>query len=351
MSYSFFKKSLILAVISLFLSGCYEDYLIISSDFKSGLITSDSSQIFFFHHLRAGQPPKGISRFPDGGVHKRIYENLSLYSFDIPTKSLVKIYDFGDIPFGSKLEYISLQNERIAFSVSPLMGWDWVKKQKTDSVFYNIFDKYGGFYEYNLNTKNTERIFTDGFYPTLSPDYKRILYLKRDSLNLSIWCFLKEDQHEELLINLNIDLPVISTLWRDNNSFYYSFDKKIFLFDLTSQTSLECDTKVCFIPNKLSIQEIKKLTKECTFKDWGFDLSEYFPKTKKEFINDIVVLNGNLNYRKAILEKFGNDLNNEEIGKIIKDMDSYQKKLEGYKQTEYGIYSKETKDLLKEYLD
>lgn len=177
MSYSFLKKSLILAVISLFLSSCYEDYLILCSGFKSGLITSDSSQIFFYHHLRAVQPPKGISRFPDGGVHKRIYENLSLYSFDILNNSLFKIYDFGKIPFGSELAYISLQNGRIAFSVSPLMGWDWVKKQKKDSVFYTNFDKYGGFYEYNLNTKNTEKIFTDGFYPTLSPDYKHIIYL------------------------------------------------------------------------------------------------------------------------------------------------------------------------------
>lgn len=120
---------------------------------------------------------------------------------------------------------------------------------------------------------------------------------------------------------------------------------------MTSQTSLECNIEVCFTPNKLSIQEIKSLTKEYAFKDWGFDLSEYFPKTKKEFINDIVILNGNLNYRKAILEVFGNDLNNDEIVKILKDIDSYQNKLEESKQTEYKIYSKETKDLLKKYFN
>ena len=142
MNYPFFKSILILIISSILFSGCYEDYLIINSDFKSGIIDSDSNQIFFFHFLSAGQPPKGISRFPDGGTQRKIYKNVSLYSYNISEKKLFKIHDFEGVPFHPVLEHISLQNNNLLFSLSPLMGWHWIKKEKTDSIDKRIYLKY-----------------------------------------------------------------------------------------------------------------------------------------------------------------------------------------------------------------
>ena len=80
---------------------------------------------------------------------------------------------------------------------------------------------------------------------------------------------------------------------------------------------------------------IKRLTRDITFIEWGIDLSHIVPKSSKNYINDLVELKGNVNYRKAVLEELKDQLNNDDIRDILKQIDKYKKHLEGYEKTKY----------------
>ncbi|MCB2196255.1 MAG: hypothetical protein KQH79_10355 [Bacteroidetes bacterium] len=330
-------------------TGCYHDYLVIHSEYKSPVIANDSSKIFFFHFLEVGQPPKGISRFPDGGTYKDIYRNISLYSFDIKNNVLNKIHDFGNIPFLS-LEHISVQKDNIVFSLSPLMGWNWVKSHKSDSTYNKIYNKYAGFYKYDFDNKSLNRFVNEGFYPELSQNENQIIYLKRDTNQITIWHLdIKKDINQKI-ITLASDSPFNLIKWHDEYVMNYKYNKSIYEYNLKNKTSHKIDYDVNFYPSKIPIKKVKKLTTNISYKEWGFDLEKYWNKNAKILIRDIIELNGNLNYRKAILQSISHNLSKKDIENILQKMDKYQNSLEGLEKTEYKLYSKETKALLKSYL-
>ena len=336
----------------LLLTSCYEDYIVINSKFTRGKINQDSSQIFFFHYLQAGQPPKGISRFPDGGTQKIIFKNVSLYSYNTKNQRLEKIFDFSNLPYGSWSDNLSLQNNNLIFSISPLMGWDWRMNHSTRSdEFKNLYDKYMGIYKYDLESKKIDHFIYDGYYQKLSNDENQIIYLKRDSLGVEIWHLIIDDNKNQLIKQVETNTAFIPIYWVNNNKIAYEVNKKLNHLDLkTGKTSL-MDKKLLINQNDISITEIIELTADISFKEWGFDVSKYWSFSSKKYINDIIRLNGNLNYRKAIIEEIAPNLNNEEIEKIIDSMNNYKNTLEGYKKTSYEFFSKETIDLLEEYFN
>ncbi len=338
-----------IAIAILFFTSCHHDYLVISSDYKSPVITSDSSKVFFFHFLKAGQPPKGISRLPDGGRHKVIYDNVSLYRFDLKSKQLDKIKDFGSVPFLS-IEHIAVQENNILFSLSPLMGWHWIKEHKSDSALTAIFDQYVGFYKYNFTTRKLNRFVYNGFYPEISQDENQIIYLKRDTTSLSIWHLDVNQDINQQIITINSDAPFKPIKWKTELIINYTFDNTIYEYNLQNQTSRKVDYDVNFYPSKIPIREVIEFTANISYQEWGFDLEKYWNKNAKILIQDIIELNGNFNYRKAIIQSISQKLSKQDIESVLRKMDNYQNSLEGLEKTEYKIYSKETKELLKSYL-
>lgn len=349
MNFSFLIRITPLIFFSLILNGCYEDYLIINSEFKSAIISDDSSKVFFYHSLNVGQPPKGISRFPDGGTQKSIFGNVSLYSYDISNKQLTKIYDFGIPPFNQALDHIAIQNNKVVFSISPLMGWYWIKKYKSDSTFKKIFDKYAGFLEYDIIEGSTIRFINDGFCPVLSPNEKQIAYLKRDTSGISIWKLNINTNTNSIVKHIDLDSPLLLIKWKDNKSIYYKIRKQVYEINLNNRLSEIVNSEIDFYPHKVPIKKIKELTSEISYKDWGFDLKKDWLKSKEEYINDVIVLNGNLNYRKAILQSISGELNNDDLENILIKMQKFENSLENYEKMEYEIFSKETKELIKSY--
>ncbi len=351
MDYTFFKKLFNLILISLIFTSCYEDFVVISSDFKSGKINQDSTQVYFFHTLQAGQPPKGISRFPDGGTQKIIYKSVSLYSFDIENHLLNKIYNFGNLPYTSWSEHISLQKNKLIFSIKPTGGWEWRIKHSSNTLFEELFKKYKGFYSYNLTTKTLDYFDYNINCPELSPDENQIIYLIKDSSNVVLWHLTVNENSVRKLKTIQSDDQQIPIKWKDNNNIFFKVDKVINVVNIDSRNIEVVNSEVEFLPKKISINIIKKLTSEISFKEWGFSLTDYWKKPKIELINDIVVLNGNLNYRRAILQNISNVLSTKDYKDILIKMDKYQNSLEGLEKTEYEIYSKETKELINQYIN
>jgi hypothetical protein len=331
-------------------TSCYENYLIITSDFSSPVITADSNKIFFFHYLEASQPPKGISRFPDGGTHYSIYRNVSLYRYDINKKQLTKIQDFGNLPFHQKIDHIALQKNHLVFSLSPLMGWHWIKKYYSDSTYQHIFERYTGFYQYNIAQEKLTRFQVDGFYPELSPDENQIAFLKRDSLGLSLWSYELNAAVPKELRKFDEDSPLNPFVWKDTIHVFVRVDGEVYKLHTKNKTWQETTEMVEFYPNTIPIKQVRELTSDISFSTWGFHLPDYFQKSKTQLIEDIVRLNGNLNYRKAIIQSFAQDFSKDDIEDILKQMNDYENRLDAYEKTEYSLYSKETKELLNKHL-
>jgi len=345
-------KLFFLFVITFILTGCYEDYLVINSNFKSGKISQDSSQIFFFHSLQVGQPPKGISRFPDGGTQKIIFKNVSIYAYNTENQILEKIFDFGNLPFGSWTYNLSLQNSSLIFGVCPLAGWDWRIKHSTKSeVFKILYDKYMGIYKYNFESEKLGHFVYDGYEQELSNDENQIIYLKRDSLGVEIWHLMIAENKNQIVKRIETNTAFIPIYWINNNKVAYEVNNKLNLLDLETGEINLIDKELIPKQNNVSITEIIELTNNISFNDWGFKLDEYWQRSHKEYINDIISLNGNLNYRRAIIEEFGQNLSSKEIEKIINRIDSYKNSLDGYKKTNYEFFSKETVDLLNDLLE
>lgn len=138
--------------------------------------------------------------------------------------------------------------------------------------------------------------------------------------------------------------------WKDETSIWIITGKDGKLLNLPSgdltalQEELEMDLR------KVGQGEIRELTEWVSFREWGLDLAQVLPRKRKEYIRDIVRLNGNLNYRKAIIEEIGQDLEVTDIEKIMDQMTDYQNRLDGVEKMNYEIFSEETVDLLKKLL-
>ncbi len=350
------KKSLIRFITFLFLTAiltsCYEDYLVISSKFEASKINSDSSRIVFFHILKASKPPKGLSRFPDGGTHNIIYKNICVYTYTINEQKLEKVFDFGNLPYGSWNLNTSIQNKSFVFSISPTTGWDWSIKNTTIAESYeNLAKKYIGLFHYDFVNEELNQHKLNAYDPELSPNENQILYLKRDSLNIEIGYYNINEQKNKIIKKIASNSAFFPLYWVDNDNIAYKVDDTLELLNIHTNDIISIDKEIVPKPSKIPIREVKELTKQFSFQDWGFILTDYCQKNEKEYINDIVVLNGNLNYRKAILQILSPNFNKEDFENILIRMKKYEHSLEGLEKTEYEIYSTDTKELIEYYLD
>lgn len=346
------RKTLFLSVIILLFTSCYEDYISIGLDYSKGTLISDH-EIVFFHKINAGQPPKGISRFPDGGTQKVVYVNTSFYRYDTLNNELHKIFDFDGFPVSFMSGEVSIQQNILLFMANISYSWKRILNDTTDRYKDHkiLKDKYSGFFIYNLENENITHLKYDGYDPVLSPDATQIIYLTEDTLGVKLWHLNISKNENRFIKTIKSDSRFIDFFWQDNEHIVYEDNDKLMMFDLNTNLIIPFKgEQTVNKKNEISIRKVIDLTSHITFKEWGFDLKEHWARTQKEYINDIIPLNGNLNYRKVIMEEIGNDLSNDDIDRILKGMDKYEETLEGYKKSEYNYFSKETKDLIKQYL-
>ncbi|MFO7843425.1 MAG: hypothetical protein R6V16_06405 [Bacteroidales bacterium] len=338
------KVKYIIAVSLLFLlTGCYYDHLVLIPDYSQGIYTNQGT-IIFYYSLQASHPPKGISRFPDGGTHKTVYKNFSLYEFDTISKEINKIHDFGKMTSSGWHPHLSLEKNKLLFNSIPVMGRQWLNEPDTVTKKYN--NPRIGFYLYDLKTKELKKLHFDGYDPTLSPDVQQIIYKKRAGDSVSVWNLQLETRENKQIVLVDT-LSVFSPLfWINNNQPGIRIRNKQYTIDLETGYINPLQKKIDYEKNKASITDIKRLTNELSFKEWGFELSEYYSKNKRQYIADIVRLHGNLNFRKAIIEELTEDLTIKELENIIETMDSYAESLSGFEKSKYIFHSEETKEFL-----
>jgi hypothetical protein len=322
-------------------------------EYTPGVYNRAKTEIAFYQFLSAGKPPKGISRFPDGGSHDVLFKNVTLYRYNLETGTLNTVFRFGNIPSnaGSWREKISWQQDRIAFSLSPVSTWEWMIEHTTNLQYASLFEKYNGIFIYNMETDSVVHIPGNGFEPALSPDESQMAYLKSDSTKIELWNMnLVSGQDQTVRVLSSADEYPPALFWKDEKSIWIITGKENRLLNMASGDLIAPQEEWEMHLRKVGQGEISELMESVSFSEWGLDLAKVWPRNRKEYIRDIVLLHGNLNYRKAIIEEIGDDLEARDIEKILDQMTDYQNSLDGADKMNYEIFSEETKDLLKKLL-
>ncbi|MDY6801621.1 MAG: hypothetical protein SVU94_10445 [Bacteroidota bacterium] len=337
---------LIIASVLLILTGCYYDYLTVTSKYSNGVYTNKGT-VIFYHSIQASQPPKGITRFPDGGMHKNIFRNTSLYELDTNNKELNKIFDFGGIMYSSYQKNLSIQNNKLLFNIIPTMGWQLETENDTSSgIDKKLYPKNFGFFSYDLESNELKRFFYDGYGSRLSPDNGRIAYVKEDSTGIEIRQLFIDKDKNQLVKKIDTMSKFSPVFWINNKQLSVRINNIQYFIDTETGKMERLNQEIDFHNKNISMSEIKRLIQYLNYSDWGFDLSKYWKKNNNQYIYDIVHLNGNFEYRKAIIEELSKELNDNEMEAIIDKMGQFAESLEGFQKSKYVFYSKETKEYI-----
>lgn len=344
-------RSVILISSLIFLSGCFSEEVLITEKTSPGTYGPGDNTILFFKSVKVFHEAKGLARFPDGGPIDILYYNVSLYSYDTVSANLNKITSLGEMKgwpsrWRSRL---SSENHTISFSLqymSPNIG-----------TSPETFDFKPGIYYLSDTDNQLQLLAKEGTMVDVSPDGKKICYLtERDSIYKIYIADLTTKKIQT--IKLLKDFVLIYPEWDktgDNLLLYSKLKTKkgygVIKLNLVNKkltpSSLSYKTNW---GQELKRSNIKRLTRDITFIEWGIDLSHIVPKSSKNYINDLVELKGNVNYRKAVLEELKDQLNNDDIRDILKQIDKYKKHLEGYEKAKYETYSENLTKLLEELL-
>jgi len=344
----------LLMFLSCTLTGCYEEYINIFVEFTPGVYNQSKTEIAFYQFLSAGKPPKGISHFPDGGTHDLLFKEVTLYRYNIETERLNRVFQFGNLPSNAGFwrEKISWQKNSIAFSIMPNSTWEWIIGQSTNSRFIPFHEKYSGIFIYNIEEKFAKRIAKDGFEPALSIKEDQVAYLISDSISTVLWQInLSSGTNQSLTVLSSAEKYPPTLFWEKDKELLLVSGKEFSLFNLKSRSISALDVNPGIDLREIKQGEIRELTELISYREWGLDLSQIWPRKRKEYIRDIVRMNGNLNYRKAIIEELGKNWDVNEIEKLLDQMTKHQNKLEGVEKMNYEIFSEETKDLLEKFLE
>ncbi len=128
------------------LSGCYGGIQVHSDIGWGANYNADSSQVVFYKFHKVFRHPKGLLRFPDGGISKTLYENISLYMYIFSSDSLIHIYDFGSLNANRSVWETTafFVNNDVVFNLSPfrLSSDKSIQVQQSDSASTSVSQKW-----------------------------------------------------------------------------------------------------------------------------------------------------------------------------------------------------------------
>jgi hypothetical protein len=100
----------------------------------------------------------------------------------------------------------------------------------------------------------------------------------------------------------------------------------------------EKDRKLIKYIMELSSKEIDTYTKNVTVEGWGLDPLEYARLSTKEYIKDLINLQGDQEYRNAVIERLGKELTYDEIKDVLEEFKEKMRKLESSDRYKYLTY-------------
>lgn len=111
------------------------------------------------------------------------------------------------------------------------------------------------------------------------------------------------------------------------------------VWQIDSEKFNSCGSKY----NPISLTEAYNFVREIPLEDIGLSIMDIFPKSEIAYINETIYLkNDSKISRKAVVEQIIAKLSKEEIKELLLKMDNHLNSLEGYENTTYQLYSRET---------
>ncbi len=163
-----FQKSkyyILLLSLLLFLTSCHTKYISLDYKIEHGAMwNNNQTQIAFFISKKAYRAPKGIARFPDGGISKTIYSESGLYVFDPENKNLYEALTFESFP-SSKSIKIAYTDSLIYYHF--IIDWEYrLHFAKTEADSQRIFsskEEYARPFVFNTKTREISNVDTSTF--------------------------------------------------------------------------------------------------------------------------------------------------------------------------------------------
>lgn len=308
------------------ISSCHKDYIYISNEFgNTSVYNKSKNEVVFYKFIHVAKPPKSF------GKSKTIFKKTAVYTYNIETKKLSQIHNFGELPTTKDnwIQGLSFQNDFLAFSIRPVSNWVYHKEYE---------NALSGIFLYDLEKNSIQKIHSKGFNPSLSPDETKILYFTKEA-EISLLSEEKISTKESKLVSDSLN-HFTTFIWKDDYHVFLREPQELSwkLLDLEKLTiqSEEIDTELI---NIISLRELENLTSDIPFYDWGIKIDEIVPKSKKARIKDIITAYGNQNYRLAVLEEIKDELSKDEIRKILTEIGMHKENLSSYDRSRYDMSS------------
>jgi len=263
------KQTWLVGGLLFLLAACHTNHL--SLDYKvidACYADSSSKHIAFFLRSSAYYQAKGVSKFPDGGAPKYVYNDISLFVINTENNQLERIVSFKDLAkagfnISNSLNALTIVADSVIyFRIKPITPWnDYLKwsNTATDSMrIISLKDTYATPYRIHLSSKQ--------MLPTDSLEY----YSKQKNLQRYNQGYIHKKLDSIELVAYGLDIMKINPKPEDSY-----IEETIFLDNgspITRRAVIEQ------IISKLSKDKIRELIIEMdTYKKSleGIELKEY----------------------------------------------------------------------------
>lgn len=183
------------------------------------------SSCYYLAQVREYRNPKGISRFPDGGMSKEIRQLFGLFKTDTISKSTLLVARLGDVN-GWPVRYKSRLEENgkdIAIGI----------------ININLPDSINGIYLYNLNSGRIIKYSDAEALPALLKTGTKIAFCNNKTMSV-------EDYYDKTLVNsYPVDIEPVYISWgNENRILLFCYDPfRVMELDLESGTVLSSATE------------------------------------------------------------------------------------------------------------
>ena len=327
------EKVLVIILFCLIISSCtYQKRITITKSFGSSCQSPSKNEIVFFRGYKIFKNATGINALPDGGIPKYFHQSLSIYIYDIVNENIRQIAFFDSIeswPYRWST-HISWKQDNIVF---------WMAQSHWDNTKQKLIEHDKGIYLLNSGESNYELLVKEGKMPDISPDGKKIVYHKvTQEEGFEIYT-INSDGNNNRLIKKGNKMDLAYTRWDAGglNILIYTYSPSRSVYKLIMDSQEIENTNIPFPETDpdLSTKTLDKYTKWITDKEWGILPLQYCRQNNKTYVDDLLMFRGNQNYRNAIIDKFGRELDPGSIKKILEIFNKHVEKLESEEKYEY----------------
>lgn len=203
--------------------------------FSRGVEAPDGSGIIYGRWYQRFRKPRGLNRFPDGGRPKILEKDFSLYFHNYSKNSGVKISSIEGKPGNPPSIHFSWKGDTLVYWLNSSFNKNYVPpvSWSRNSGIFSV----GISHEADGVTLQHEQLLDCGEMPELSPDSRKMAFLKRAGENAhELWVMHMDTGATRMIQDLR-DLHINWIEWiEENNILLYSSVSEKKVYKLTIST-------------------------------------------------------------------------------------------------------------------